>query len=206
VFYPRQSSINLDIVNDGTSALTNLTFYWRGVKLFEPGAVKSYTYPPLFSGLPFVYPLASRSTGGVLIPQITQFPVAGLQRYVFRCKPDADFVFRGGQAGDPFDTTPANEIFITLRDEDEKPYSNDAVHMDVMFGNSNFGAVYPAGTNTGVAPVGGGPNSPGLVFPEIYIPKNHIIYFDVSRNDTYTGIAVPVDYPMSWIGMKVFEK
>jgi hypothetical protein len=139
------------------------------------------------------------------VPTITAFPVTGTRRYIFRCKPDADFVFRGGQAGDPFDTTPANEIFIQLRDEDEKPYSNDFVHMDVMFGNSAFPATYPLNA-TNVAPIAAGPNSPGLLFPEINVPKNHILYYDVMRDDAYVGGAAAVDYPLSFIGQKVFEK
>ncbi len=104
-----------------------------------------------------------------------------------------------------FDTHPANEIFIKLRDEDEKPYSNDFVHMDVMFGNSAFPVTYPLAA-TNVAPIACGPNSPGLLFPEIYIPKNHLIYYDVKRDDAYLGGATAVDYPMSFIGQKVFEK
>jgi hypothetical protein len=207
VFYPRQSSINIELVNDGASTLTNLTFYFRGVKLFNPGSVKAYTYPQDMGLLPFVYPQAKRDNAGVLTPIINDFPVnGGPTRYTFRVKPDADFVFRGGQSGDNFDTHPANEIFIRLRDEDEKPYSNDFVHMDMIWGNSAFGDVFPAGSSSAVAPVGGGPNSPGLLYPEIYIPKNHILYFDVLRNDTYVGAATTVDYPLSFIGQKVFNK
>ncbi len=208
VFYPRQSNINVDITNDGASTLTNLTFYFRGVKLFQPGVVKAYSYPAKFGTLPFIYPQANRqNTTNTLTPLITQFPVAGGPvRYTFKCKADADFVLRGLQAGDPFDTHPANEIFVQFRDEDEKPYSNDFVHFDVIAGNSDFGNVYPAGTSAGVAPVGGGPNSLGLFFPEIYIPKNHIFYYDVKRDDTYNGAAVAVDYPLQFHGMKVFEK
>ena len=56
VTYPRGGTILVDLRNDGTTALTNLTFYFRGVKLFAPGAVKSYEYPPTFSVLPFDYP------------------------------------------------------------------------------------------------------------------------------------------------------
>lgn len=207
IFYPRQATINVDITNDGLTALTNLTLYFRGVKLFAPGAVKSYSYPPTFGLLPFVYPQSFRDSSGVLTPTINDFPVAGGPvRYVFRCKTDADFVFRGIQAGDPFDSNPAYEIFVQFKDEDEKPYSNDFVHFDVLAGNSNFGNVYPAGASSGVAPVGGGPAQMGLWFPEIYIPKNHIIYYDVIRNDTYVGGAAAVDYPVSFIGQKVFVK
>jgi hypothetical protein len=196
--YPSQGSIRVSILVDGASAVTNLTLYFRGVKLFAPGAVKSYTYPERFGCLPFTYPIT-----------VTSLPVTtatqGL-RQTFLCKPDADFVFRSGQAGDPFSTTPMNEIFVTLKDEDEKPYSNAPVHIDVLFGNSHMNAAYPAGTSAGVAPVGGGPNSPGLLYPEIYIPRNHVFYFDVARNDGAYANAVAQDLPIQFSGMKVFEK
>ena len=197
VAYPRQGAIRVDVLNDGASALSNVTLYFRGVKRYAPGSVKAYTYPAKFGPLPFVYskPLVEN------LPVVT----AGV-RYVFECKTDADFVMRGGQCGSPFSGTPVNEVFITMRDEDEKPYSNAPVHMDVLFGNADAGAIYPAGTSAGVAPVGAGPQAPGLFYPEIYVPKNHIMYFDVARNDIAYGGAVPVTLPLLFHGMKVFEK
>jgi hypothetical protein len=122
-------------------------------------------------------------------------------RQTFKVKPDADFVFRAGQAGNPFSNTPLTEVFAILRDEDEKPYSNDAIQIDILFGNSGGATVFP-GT---LAPIGGGPNLPGVFFPEIYIPKNHLMYMDVSRNDTAGG-AVTQDIPFTFIGQKVFQK
>jgi len=199
IFYPRQSSIEVDIINDGAAAITNLTFYFRGVKLFQPGVVKAYTYPAKFGGLPFVYPQL----------QVNDVPVAtsGPIRYTFRVKADADFVIRGGQSPTIQADTFVLEAFITLRDEDEKPYSNDGVHMDVMFGTSHFGSSFLFAGNDN-APIGGGPNSPGLFYPEIYIPKNHLIYFDITRNDTFAAGAGAVadSIPFSFIGQKVFEK
>jgi hypothetical protein len=196
--YPRQAAIRVQLTNDGASAMTNLSLYFRGVKLYSPGAVKAYTYPEKFGVLPYVYPQT----------QITSLPVTtnGPVRYTFLVKTDADFVLRGGQAGLPFSETPVNEVFITMKDEDEKPYSNSPVHIDVLFGNSHMGTAYPAGTSAGVAPVGGGPNSIGLFFPEIYIPKNHLIYFDITRADASYQNAAAVTLPIQFHGMKVFQK
>lgn len=206
VVYPRHGQIVVDITNDGTAALTNLTMYWRGVKLFSPGAVRSYGYPATFGGLPFVYPQGTYSdTDGLTLVRnvlVTQGPL----RQTFKNKGDADFVIRAGQAGLPFSATPVNEVFVTMMDEDEKPYSNDAVHMDILFGNSHMSTLYPAGTSFGVAAVGAGPNSPGLFFPEIYVPKNHLFYFDVSRTDVSYAGAVAVNLPVNFIGQKVFQK
>lgn len=206
VVYPRGGEITVDILNDGTAALTNVTLYWRGVKLFAPGAVRSYEYPSKIKLLPYIYPQGMYSdTDGLTLVRSVQVTQSAL-RQNFRVKGDADFVLRGGQAGDPFATTPVNEVFVTIRDEDEKPFSNDAVHIDVLFGNSNFGPTYVVYGGTVVAPVGGGPNSPGLFFPEIYVPKNHLLYMDVSRDDSAYAGATTVDIPISFIGQKVFSQ
>ena len=209
VVYPRGAEIRVDIRNDGANALTNLTLYFRGVKMFAPGAVKSYGYPANVGLLPFIYPQGQANTtdGVTLVRNVAV--VQGPLRQTFQCKSDADFVLRAGQAGDPFSTTPVNEVFVTLLDEDEKPYSNDAVHIDVLFGNSAFPATYyPCGAlgTVSVTPVGTGPNSPGLFYPEIYVPKNHLMYMDVSRNDLAYAGAVPINLPVNFIGQKVFQK
>ena len=209
VVYPRGAEVRVGILNDGAHALTNLTLYFRGVKLFAPGAVRSYSYPANVGLLPYIYPqgLHSNIDGTTLVRNVavTQAPL----RQTFACKPDADFVLRAGQAGLPFSTTPVNEVFARLMDEDEKPYSNDAVHIDVLFGNSAFGPTYfPFGASGSVpvTPVGTGPNSPGLFYPEIYVPKNHLMYMDVSRADAAYAGAVAVDLPVQFIGQKVFQK
>lgn len=205
VVYPRGGIITVDIYNDGATDLTDLILYFRGVKLFAPGAVKSYGYPAQMSTLPFIYPLGILSTTDTLrLVRNVAVTQEGL-RQTFQCKSDADFVLRAVQAGLPFSTTPVNEVFLQFRDEDEKPYSNYPVHMDVLCGNSGFAATYAAGGGN-ISPIGCGPNSPGLFFPEIYVPKNHVMYVDVSRHDVSYAGAVAVNLPVSLIGQKVFEK
>lgn len=216
IVYPRQGVITVDILNDGATALTNLTLYFRGVKLFSPGAVKSYEYPSNIGLLPYVYPQGTYSdTDGLTLVRnvaVTQGPL----RQVFRVKGDADFVLRAGQAGvsasvQGNQSKPVNEVFVTLRDEDEKPYSNAPVHIDVLFGNSGMDKTglmfFPFGANS-EDPVACGPNSPGLFFPEIYLPKNHVMYMDVSRDDSaYAGAGADVaNIPIAFIGQKVFQK
>ena len=208
VTYPRNGIIRVQIKNDGAE-IDNLSLYFRGVKLFLEGSVKSPTYPATFGPLPFVYPqtvnnlpVTCGNFSGATAPAIRQ-NLLNSKGKVFA---DADFVMRAGQAGLPFSSTPVNEVFIRLLDEDEKPYSNDAVAIDVLFGNSAFGNTYPAGTSLGVTPIGGGPNSPGVFYPEIYVPKNHSMYYELSRNDSAYGAAVAVNYPLAFIGQKVFAK
>lgn len=201
VVYPRGGQIMVDLLNDGANTITNLSLYFRGSKVYAPGEVKSYGYPNTFGGLPFAYPQGTYSdTDGLTLVRSVAAVQAPL-RQTFKVKGDADFVFRAGQAGNPFSTTPLTEVFATLKDEDEKPYSNDAIHIDVLFGNSGAPGVF----GSGASPIGGGPNLPGVFFPEIYLPKNHLMYMDVSRNDTAQG-AVTQNIPFTFIGQKVFAK
>ncbi len=197
-YYPPGSEIRVDITNDGTMALTNLTFYFRGIKLYRPGAVKAYTYPSRFGVLPFTYPQ--------IVPSLAVTTGAPGVFRTFQCKTDADFVLQALQGGLPFNDTAVSEVFVTLRDEDEKPYSNAPVHIDVLAGNAGTERLFPFNGNQTAAPVAAGPNSPGLVFPEIYIPKNHVFYYNVQRADASFGGAVAVDFPIQFIGQKVFDK
>jgi hypothetical protein len=199
VVYPRGGQIMVDLLNDGASTLTNVCLYFRGSKLYSPGDVKSYGYPATFGGLPYAYPQGrySDTDGLTLVRDVAA--IQGPLRQTFKVKGDADFVFRAGQAGNPFAASALTEVFAILRDEDEKPYSNDAIHIDILFGNSG------AAQGFGSATIGGGPNLPGVFFPEIYVPKNHLMYMDVSRNDTAPGAATQ-DIPFTFLGQKVFQK
>lgn len=202
VTYPRNGFIRCDIRNDSASALSNVTMYWQGVKLFAPGAVKAATYPARFGLLPFNYPQIINSLAVTQTTPLRQTFVNSLGKPIS----DADFVMRSFQAGLPFSTTPVYEVFIKFLDEDEKPYSNDAVHVDVFGGNSGMPATYPCGTNAGVAPIGCGPASPGLFYPEIYVPKNHIMYYELTRADVAYAGAVAVNFRIALGGVKVFNK
>ena len=52
-----------------------------------------------------------------------------------------------------------------------------------------------------------GPVSPGLFYPEIYIPKNHQIIYDVRRADgAALGATLAVSFPFTLLGSKVFER
>jgi len=194
VRWPRKGIITIDLRNDGAAIVTGLQLFFRGVKVGPQGAFgANYTYPAKMSRppLPFWYPLTVSSLG-VNDPARISVP--------FAPENDSDFVFRFGQAGPQ---TGTYEVFITLKDEAMKPYSNAPVHADVLFGRSTFPAVFPVGTSF-VAPVGPGASQPGLLVPEIYIPRTHKMWFDIERNDLAYAGAAAVDYPLTFGGMKVF--
>jgi hypothetical protein len=203
IFYPAGSTLQIDLVNTATVALTNLTMYWRGVKLFPWNMNPAYTYPAKFRTIPFVYPIApvtqQNLTGS--IQNLLTAESRLLQQ--FQCGNDADFVFRyaqGGPSYSPFGL----EVFFILRDENQKAFSNDYVHYEVLFGPS--GGNYPCGGTT-IAAVGAGNALPSCMFPELYVPMNHLLYYDVMRADSgYAGAATIPNFPVNLVGSKVYPQ
>jgi hypothetical protein len=198
--WPRSGFVTFDIQNNGPNPVSGLQIFLRGVKVGPPGSWATYTYPQKQRRppLPFLYP-----SNSVAIPLLT-LPVAGppLTLVPFAPDNDSDFVFRFGQAG--LMGLGAYEVFFTLRDEGNKPYSNAPVHADVLFGYTGFPAVFPCGPASFLNPVGPGASQPGLLVPEIYLPINHRMSFDILRNDAAYAGAAQVNYPLTFGGMKVF--
>ena len=208
IMYPSGGAIQLDLVNTGATTLTNLTFYFRGVKLFPWGVNPDDTYPAQCRLLDFVYPIKEITVdnpfGVVQNLAVDENPAQTGARLsqIFRCQNDADFVFRYGQAGPSF--APLGlEVGIILRDENQKPFSNDFVHFETLFGpcTGNFdcgGVTVPA--------IGTGNSLPSVMYPEIYVKKNHILWFDISRADSgFAGAVTIPSFPINLIGSKVYH-
>jgi len=207
LLYPAGSSIFVDLINNGSLTLTNLTFYFRGVKLFPWGVRRFYPYPKKMSQLPFTYMVGQSPAVGAT----TQFNIpittgnVGF-RYQFVVKSDGDFVLRSIQAG-PTSNNLSWEVFLRLHDSDDYPYSSDFIHMDVLAGNATGPASYPTaagGTAVFQGAIGIGPANPGVFFPEIYIPNQQYMNIDVYRADSGQGTASAQDFPMAFMGAKVF--
>ena len=161
---------------------------------------------------------------------------------------DADFALRSLQAGiygfpaasPTYGTYFYMELFMLLMDQNQKPYMNAPVHIDWLCGGGSRSVV-----TTGVDPVFYLPNNtqsiftslpgdtsgiipgqvpltgnwhPGLIYPEIYIPANQQLYYNLSRNDSSfttayedgggTAVIVPPDVNLhiAFTGSKVFHK
>jgi hypothetical protein len=203
VLYPAGSTLTVDILNAGSTHLLNLTLYWRGVKLYNWGSNPAYTYPARMKLVPFSYPIA-------LISQANPFGMIqalGVTeqrlRQPFRVLTDADFVLRYGQAGPSF--APLGlEVSMMLRDENEKAYSNDFVHTDLLFGPSQGN--YSTGGAT-IHAIGTGNALPSVFFPELYIPAGHQWYYDIQRADGgFAGAASIPNYPVTLVGSKVYPQ
>ena len=198
VSYPASSIIRLDLQNTGPNPISNLTYYFIGYKTYPWDSVVGYTYPKNIKRVQtFAYPIPVVALG-----------VSELRpSQIFTCKDDADFVFRAGQCPPLFTTGGRTlaEVGIILRDFDKHSYMNDYVQLDVLFGSGSAPATIPVGpTPSFVSPFGTGPGQPGLIYPEIYLPADHVLRYDLQRNDGAVGANQAETFTFNLIGSKVF--
>lgn len=203
ITYPASGIMSLNLVNTGVNAITNLTFFWIGVKLYPWGTVPAYKYPPVMKSEYFSYP----------IPILNLGPTETRQNLIFMPKADADFVFRAGQATPPFGSGEGGsrrqfaECGMILYDWNKKPYMNDYVPLDILFGGGNPPASIPTdGTPDFITPFGTGPVQPGLIYPEIYIPRLNQIIYDLQRSDGAVNANQNESFVINLIGAKVFPQ
>jgi hypothetical protein len=207
IFYPARATLRVDIQNlSATETLTNVVLYFIGVKLYPFGVNPANTYPKKMRATQYGYGINYSS------PPNPANPTAAVQNLltndtrllqIFQVKNDADFVARSIQAG-PSYAPFALEVFITLRDENRKAYSNLPVHFEVLAGPS--GGNYQTGNAGSITAIGTGNSLPGILFPEFYLPKNHILYYDIYRQDSgYAGAQTIPNFPITLLGSRVYE-
>lgn len=208
IFYPARSTMTIDVANlSTTQTLTKLTLYFMGVKLFPMGSnPPTQTYPKRMRATQYGYGM------NYMNPPNPANPTASVQNLLtsetrnlltFQVKNDADFVARTIQAG-PSYAPFGLEVLITLRDENRKAYSNLPVHFEVLAGPS--GGNYQTGAAGSIPAIGTGNSMPGILFPEFYIPKNHLMYFDIKRDDVgYAGAQTIPNFPITLLGSRVYE-
>lgn len=191
--YPAGGSILVDLINNTNAPITNVKLLFRGSKKYTDGSIEDYTYPDPASLVPYVYPVPGQF-GPVITVQQTQ-NVRNNQMLVHT---DADFALRYAWC-DSFALTPEysntyNQLYAVIRDQWNKAYSNVPIHIDDLFGSSNSFAT-------------GSPNNvvyrPGIFTPEIYIPANGQLYFDLFRTDSAGGT---VTLQFSFGGAKVYHR
>lgn len=202
--YPPGGLIQAVFTNNSADTLTNLQLIFRGVKLFADGTIPNPTYPARFRPIDFTY-----QTGKGTQTDLALILATTDTRYQLplQINGDADFVLRAGQAGlwdstgsgGAYSTFGYTELYIQLMDSTLKPYSNLPIHIDWLFGNGG-GSDLPSFTKLGNS-------APGLIVPEIYLPKNSMMYYNLYRQDAaYVGVtdALPVRVSLAWIGSKVY--
>lgn len=201
--YQPGGQIVCDFFNGSANMLTNLQLIFRGVKLFQDGALSNPTYPASCKINEFTYQTGKGTLGDQPIILQTTDALYQLQLSI---QNDADFVVRGAQAGaalgtgGPYSPYGYTELYIQLFDHTLKPYSNAPIHIDWLFGNAGGPFKLSSFVNLGNS-------APGLVVPEIYLQKNRSIYYNLFRNDApYIPITddLPTRLQFAWIGSKVY--
>jgi hypothetical protein len=223
-WFPANGIVNVDVYNNGSVPIPNLQLYFYGFKQYPP-SIGYNSYPASCSPSDFVYSYWSQPPQSNLAPGTTYLQVAApaLRNLQLTINGDADFVLRSGQASiqtffpglSPI-VPYYSEIFLVLKDPDQKPYMNAPVHIDWLFGNSSrvpgLGGLswvgYPLQQSYLV-----GNFHPGLFCPEIYMRANSTWLFDLYRDDSaYTvangaaADAAPVNLNIAWRGQKVFHR
>lgn len=216
IVYRPGSTIESQIQNIGAADIPGLELYFRGYQLFDCSQVPGLTYPKgRIATNPYTVitgpgtPTIPGNWSTALTPllQVTD------NQLLLKMQPpsDADFVLRAAGAVSPSNLAfPGGgqpypmEVTVTLRDWTQKAYSNLPVHVDILFGQ------FPAFLNLAVGPAGSPGYQSGLFVPEIYIPKNQFLYYDIARSDAYLlntfGLAPAAeDFVIGWKGAKVYQ-
>lgn len=154
IFYPNASSIILDFSELPNVADKLVMVVFMGTKLYGEGSVWWPVRDPSKPARPFV--------GYSIQFDNTKLPLLNVP---FAVNPDADFCWQfSAQTSNPGNTlSPVGAIRnvgIKIKDWTGKYFMNDFVPLDLIFGFDNQ-------------------QTPGLVYPEIYIPKNQLLFFDL---------------------------
>ena len=204
--FPPSSQIVVDVGNTTGRTITNAQLLFRGSKFYRDGAVTVPSYPNSFAVFP-----------GVLAVVVANLPPNGPVNLFGQSTAqslnnqllipnDSDFVFQYGVA-DPFSVqvdgglvrnlgSSITNVYVQLKDESGKFYSNVPIHINDLFGQ---GLPTPSGSGSQDDSV---LFFPGLMTPEIYIPRRHALYFDVYRFDQNSQGTV--DLHFRFCGTKVF--
>jgi hypothetical protein len=208
IYYPPGGVIQVECVNNGATAMTGVECYFRGSKVFQPGILPCLTIPK-----------GNISTEPFWLNSLVHMPVQGqILNNICRAQSDSDFIIRAINAGSwaLADTETHNQaqyfqLYVQFKDATGKTYSNLPVHVDVCFGA--LGSILsPMTFLPQSVPARYGPYHPPLLLPEIYLPANNILYFDLYRNDgpisgIYApGTLQPVDVRLAFHGMKVYRQ
>lgn len=229
MLYAPGSVILTDVWNFGTLNAPNVQVFYRGYELWPEGSVYAPTYPEKFRAIPYTQvstaPTVARvdngpnlnltvqcgrvDSGSLLAPQVGQpadLAIRGLMQYW----PESNVNLSPGAA-----VPVPQEVFLQLYDWQKLSYSNAPIHIDVLAGNW-WGFLTGDTTqennlfgSNGQGYSGWNGFRPGLFTPEIYLPQNQLLWYDVTRNDaaTFNGKAnITQKLLLGWTGMKVLPQ
>ncbi len=184
MLYPPGGQIQGDVVNPSSNrTLTSFKLIYRGVKLYAPGTVIARQLPDRR------VEVRTRSYS----QQVTIGAQQTISRIPFNVGTDSDFILRAIQVGTA--SSPRySSLMITLRDSQQKAYSNSPIPINYWSGNAS------AVVNNTYQGAQVGNWIPGLVMPEIYLLRGDQLFFDLVRNDAG---GADNTLTINWIGARV---
>lgn len=188
ILYPPNSVITLDILGlPSDSDLQLLTIVFCGINLYQEGSIWAPKYPGKFTARPYLDNLTIPSYNTISGPAVNN---------IFNVQNDADFVWQAGVytdfgAGTTGDTPIAQlrNLGVIFRDYTYKPYMNNYVPIGIVFPFLSAQA-------------------PGYLYPEIYIPRNGQMLFDIAplTGNEAPPAGPPVTVVLGLKGMKVYPQ
>jgi hypothetical protein len=187
LIYPPNGNIIFYVSNTNPSvAVSSLRITFRGVTLFPAGAVLNrQNYPKYFKEIPYAYTVQ---------PDMTISPFLN---NILNIQPDADFAVRGlliSQPGAGFNSFLGSDFQIALKDQNGKYYEIPAIIPTAI--PQIFNGVF-VNTLAGESQA----HRPGLLVPEIYLPKNGTLYYDLNGPTA----NLPLTLWIRFVGAKIFE-
>ncbi len=171
VIYPSNSVLSVRLENLSGADWDNAKIIFRGTNLYYKDRIYSPEYPRCYNSLPYEKSL-----------DITTI-ASGTTRDIPLNAQGADFVMRGAVLEQ--DTSVAGSIAnlaFQITDQYGHPYSSDFIHYNWLF-------------SSGLA------QRPGIFYPEIYLPKDRLLLFNVQQN-----LASAPKVNLSLIGERIFVK
>lgn len=179
ILYPAGSMITFDYAALTGIAPELVKVVFIGTKLFAPGAMWNGEYPRSYRTRPFF--------GYALQIPTANLPSLNNQLLI---QPDADFVLQTAvqtnyRAAALTPVGALRGLGIKMKDWNGKYYMNHHVPIELIFGGFDQS------------------QTPGVIYPEIYVPKNQALYFDL----VMLGLTAIVGSPLLTLlfgGMKVY--
>jgi hypothetical protein len=171
--YGPGSALQVNLTNSSGGNWADARLVFRGTKLFYKERVDAASYPACYTALPYTHSLLF-AIGANQTLNDQPMEVKG-----------ADLVFRGASielnAGLRVGNSMA-DLEFKIHDQEGRPYSSDYIHHSWLF-------------PTAFA------QRPGTFYPEIYLPKDRILLFDL-----FQGGATTADVNLAIQGARIFPK
>ncbi len=173
VIFGPGSSMNVQLTNSSGADWADARLVFRGTKLYYRDRLQLVSYPRCYQALPY--------------EQSLTFAIAANQ--TLNDQPlyvkGTDFVFRGAALELNAAARNGNsmaDLEFKIRDQEGRPYSNDFIHHNWLF---------PTAFS----------QRPGCFYPEIYLPKERVLLFDLKQ-----GGATTADVNLAIQGARIFPR